>query len=167
MSTPTLRDEVERLATTPQGRAYLRGAVAGLPLNPDDLDDLIGHACLRAMEHEAEFRGDCAPATYVAAILINAARLHLKREARRADREEPLADVVAAPDDTERAALARDELRRVTDAARLLPPHFGQAIGDCLVLGYRQTAAALGISASAVKSRLWKARQELRELLRK
>lgn len=156
-----LRDAVEQLAT-PQGRAYLRGCIAGYRLPEDDVQDLIQTALELAWVHADRFEGRCAPRTYVATIVINAARNHLGRRARDDARAELVATRDTTPDTTARTALARVDLADTRRALDSLPPQFGRAIGLAIVCDSYAAAAELeGVTEATFKSRVWRARRAL------
>lgn len=157
----TLREEVESLGT-PQGRAYLRGCIAGYRLPEDDVQDLIQTALELAWVHADRFDGRSKPATYVAAIVINAARNHVTRRARDDARAELVATRDATADTTARTALARVDLADTRRALDSLPPQFGRAIGLAIVCdSYAQAAELEGVAEATFKSRVWRARRAL------
>lgn len=156
-----LRDAVEQLAT-PQGRAYLRGCIAGYRLAEDDVQDLIQTALELAWVHAGRFEGRCAPRTYVATILINAARNHLVRRGREERHTARLLDPDRTPDTTSRAALAAVEVDQASRELGKLPPQFGRAVGLAIVCASYAAAAELeGVTEATFKSRVWRARRAL------
>jgi RNA polymerase sigma factor (sigma-70 family) len=143
-----LRDAVEQLAT-PQGRAYLRGCIACYNLAPDDVDDLVSEAIARALERAEQYRGTADPRSWLAVIIINAARNHVTRRTPTAPDDE--VPETTAPDDTARHAIARVEL---SAALGSLPPDFGQSIADCIILGYREASDRHGTPVGTLKARV-------------
>jgi len=156
-----LRDAVEQLAT-PQGRAYLRGCIACYALAEDDVEDLCQQALVAAWSAADRFDGRSQPGTYVAAIVINAARNHLIRRARDDARAELAATRDTTPDTTARTALARVDLADTRRALDRLPPQFGRAVGLAIVCAsYEQAARCEGVAEATFKSRVWRARRAL------
>lgn len=156
-----LRDAVEQLAT-PQGRAYLRGCIACYALAEDDVQDLCQQALAAAWASADRFDGRSQPRTYVATIVINAARNHLIRRARDDARAELVATRDTTPDTTASTALARVDLADTRRALDRLPPQFGRAIGLAIVCDSYAAAAELeGVTEAAFKSRVWRARRAL------
>lgn len=156
-----LRDAVEQLAT-PQGRAYLRGCIACYALAEDDVEDLCQQALASAWASADRFDGRSKPATYVAAIVINAARNHLIRRGREERHAARLLDPDRTPDTTSRAALAAVEVDQASRELGKLPPQFGRAVGLAIVCAsYEQAARCEGVAEATFKSRVWRARRAL------
>jgi RNA polymerase sigma-70 factor (ECF subfamily) len=105
--------------------------------------------------------------------VLNKCRDRARRRAVRRFLGLPLADNAAewVPDDSpspEKQAASRDELVATARALAALP----SALKDVLILrtiegmSQQETATALGISAKAVETRLYRARQKLSEMVR-
>jgi RNA polymerase sigma-70 factor (ECF subfamily) len=134
----------------------------------DDARDVVQETYLRAYRGLARFRGDAKFSTWLYRITANCASTHLDR--RRRHRHEELADdlvvgdPVAAHDPVHRAeqAMVRD---RLEVALRALPPRLRAVVvlRDVYDLPHEAIAAELGISESAAKVRLHRARRKLRE----
>lgn len=110
---------------------------------------------------------------WIATIALNKCRDRARRRAVRRFLGLPLTDNAAewVPDDSpspEAHAASRDELVATARALAALP----SALKDVMILrtiegmSQQETAAALGISAKAVETRLYRARQKLSEMVR-
>jgi len=138
--------------------------------NEEDARDVVQEAYLRAYRSIGRFRGDAAFSTWLYRITANCASTSLGR--RRRHRHEPLAEDALLVDETpERdpelqaaAGALRDEL---TEALAELPPRLRAVVvlRDVYDLPHEAIAAELGISVSAAKVRLHRARKKLRENL--
>lgn len=136
--------------------------------NEEDARDVVQESYLRAFRGLRRFRGDARFTTWLYRITANCASTHLGRRRRR--RHDPLAEDAELPDpDPERdpasradAALLRD---RLEEAILRLPPGLRAVVvlRDVYDLSHEAIAAELGISESAAKVRLHRARKKLRE----
>lgn len=138
-----------------------------LVTDEDDARDVTQEAYLRAFRAIGRFRGDAQFTTWLYRITANCASTHLGRRLRHRhdelDDEVDVADVaperdpVAATD----AALLR---RRVEAAIAELPARLRAVVvlRDIYDLGHAEIAEQLGISESAAKVRLHRARRKLR-----
>ena len=135
--------------------------------NEEDARDVTQEAYLRAYRGLRRFRGDARFSTWMYRITANCAATHLGR--RRRHRHEPLLDDVPVADDTpssspELRAEAGDLRHRLVGAVERLPPKLRAVVvlRDVYDLPHEAIAAELGISESAAKVRLHRARQQLR-----
>jgi len=130
----------------------------------DDSADAVQDAFLAAFRSLDAFAGQSAVGTWLHRILVNACLERLRRAARRpvvALDEPPL----AGPGDD---PLERDEIRaQVRAGIDRLPDDYRTILilRDIEEYDTDETAAALGISRGAVKTRLHRARQALRTVL--
>jgi len=136
----------------------------------EDARDVVQDAYLRAYRGVQRFRGDAQFSTWMYRITANCAATHLGRRARhRHDElrddapfveERPEADPQASAD----AGALRDRLQH---AIADLPPRLRAVVvlRDVYDLSHTDIAAELGISESAAKVRLHRARRKLRERL--
>jgi RNA polymerase sigma-70 factor (ECF subfamily) len=134
----------------------------------EDARDVVQESYLRAYKGLKRFRGDAQFTTWLYRITANCASTHLGKRSRR--RTEPLPDDLALADvDPERDPAARADatlLRdRLEDALVDLPPKLRAVVllRDVYDLPHEAIAAELGISESAAKVRLHRARKKLRE----
>lgn len=136
--------------------------------NEEDARDVVQEAYLRAFKGLRRFRGDAQFSTWMYRITANCAATHLGRRARH--RHEVLEDTEPVVDDSPQrdpqARVDAAELRdRLTEALSELPPKLRQVVvlRDIYDLSHEAIAAELGISETAAKVRLHRARKRLRE----
>ncbi|MDB5876320.1 MAG: polymerase sigma factor, sigma-70 family [Ramlibacter sp.] len=138
--------------------------------NEEDARDVVQETYLRAYKGIGKFRGDAQLSTWLYRITANCAANQLGR--RRRHRHEELLDDTPVPDRSpERDPVARAEAaslrERLTEALEDLPPRLRAVIvlRDVYDLPHEAIAEELGISTSAAKVRLHRARRKLREQL--
>lgn len=138
--------------------------------NEEDARDVTQDAYLRAFRGLARFRGDAQFTTWLYRITANCASTHLGRRSRH--RHVPLTDELAvidvrAANDPELVAAQSGLRNELTDALRQLPPKLRAVVvlRDVYDLSHEAIATELGISESAAKVRLHRARKRLREAL--
>jgi RNA polymerase sigma-70 factor (ECF subfamily) len=133
----------------------------------EDARDVVQEAYLRAYRGLKRFRGDAQFSTWMYRITANCASTHLGK--RRRNRHEELVDDVAVEEHVAANPEARTEavaLRgRLQEALGELPPRLRAVVvlRDIYDLPHEAIAAELGISESAAKVRLHRARRRLRE----
>ncbi len=169
----TLAQQGDRLAFDELVRAtYADTYTLAYRLTGDEEDarDVVQDAYLRAFRGIKRFRGDAQFSTWMYRITANCAATHLGRGARHRHAEltydAPLADdrPEADPQVSADAGALRE---RVQDAIAELPPRLRSVVvlRDVYDLAHTDIAAELGISESAAKVRLHRARRKLRERL--
>lgn len=138
--------------------------------NDDDARDVVQEAFLRAYRGLARFRGDAQFTTWLYRITANCASTHLSRRSRHRhellEDDAPLEDERPSSDPVLRTE--QGELReRLQEALAELPPKLRAVIvlRDIYDLSHEAIAAELGISVSAAKVRLHRARRRLRSEL--
>ncbi|SRR5581483_7656278 len=136
----------------------------------EDARDVVQESYLRAYRGLKRFRGDAQFTTWLYRITANCASTHLGR--RNKHRHEELTDDAELVDhrldaDPAGRSDARATRERLTDALRDLPPRLRAVVvlRDVYDLPHEAIAAELGISESAAKVRLHRARKKLRETL--
>jgi RNA polymerase sigma-70 factor (ECF subfamily) len=136
----------------------------------EDARDVVQEAYLRAYKGLKRFRGDAQFTTWLYRITANCAATHLGKRAR--NRHEELLDDAVVIDtarggDPEDRADQRDLRERLDAALAELPPRLRAVVvlRDIYDLSHEAIAAELGISESAAKVRLHRARRKLRERL--
>ena len=158
-------DELVRLTYRETFRLALR-----LTADEEDARDVVQDAYLRAYRGLRKFRGDARFTTWLYRITANCAANHTGRRARHRhdplDEREPLEDLQpsANPErSAELGALRRDLDRAIAE----LPPRLRAVVvlRDVYDLPHEAIAAELGISESAAKVRLHRARLRLRDRL--
>lgn len=135
--------------------------------NPEDARDVTQEAYLRAHRGLAGFRGDARFTTWMYRVTANCAATHLgKRNRNRHEQLPPASEVVdLRPDHDPQlrtdAAVLRDQLLTALDA---LPPKLRSVVvlRDVYELSHQDIAEQLGISVTAAKVRLHRARVKLR-----
>lgn len=144
-----------------------------------DAEDAVQEAFLSAFKNLEKFQQGSQVGTWIHRILINAALMKLRSRNRR--HEASIEDLLPKFDQTGHAEnpaqpwnlpgpdpIQADETRQVVrDAIESLPDAYRTVLmlRDIEQLDTESTAAALGISPNAVKTRLHRARQALRTLL--
>jgi RNA polymerase sigma-70 factor (ECF subfamily) len=147
--------------------------------NPEDAEDVLQEAFLKAFQHLPEFREDSRFYTWIVRIAVNEALMKLRK--RRTSREVPMED----SEDENGEVLVREfadwkpnpeqqyaqaELDRILQGAvRTLSPGFRTVfyLRDVEGLSTEEAAEMLNLSVGAVKARLFRARLRLREELSK
>jgi len=145
--------------------------------NREDAEDVLQETFLKAYEHLDQFKGDSKFYTWIVRIAVNQALMKLRR--RKTDKSVSLDETIDTGEDTvvrEIAAwgedpeqrFSREELGEILDGAiEGLDPLYRSVfvLRDIEELSTEETADALGLSVPAVKSRLLRARLQLREKL--
>jgi RNA polymerase sigma-70 factor, ECF subfamily len=145
--------------------------------NDEDAEDVLQETFLKAFEHLGNFQGQSKFYTWIVRIAVNESLMKLRK--RKSDRTVPLDEPVDTGEDTVVREIAvwdenpeqkysREELGQILDeAVESLRPAFRTVfvLRDIEELSTEETAEALGISVPAVKSRLLRARLQLRERL--
>ena len=138
--------------------------------SPDEVDDLVQEALLEAWRHRDAFRSDSSIGTWILSIARNRVRRRYRDEGRRKKIREMLAALASleSREIPEQVLQARETGRHVRAALDRLDPAHAQV----LILKYLDDrsvawiAEALGESEKAIESRLVRAREELRLLLK-
>lgn len=145
--------------------------------NREDAEDVLQETFLKAYEHLDQFQGNSKFYTWIVRIAVNQALMKLRR--RKTDRsvsldegidtgEDTVTREIAAWDEDPEQRFSREELGDILDSAiqSLAPPYRSVfVLRDIDELSTEDTAEALGLSIPAVKSRLLRARLQLREKL--
>jgi RNA polymerase sigma-70 factor (ECF subfamily) len=145
--------------------------------NREDAEDVLQETFLKAYEHLDQFRGDSKFYTWIVRIAVNQALMKLRR--RKSDKavsldetidtgEDNIVREIAAWDEDPEQRFSREELGGILDSAvQSLEPLYRSVfvLRDIEDLSTEETAEALDLSVPAVKSRLLRARLQLREKL--
>jgi RNA polymerase sigma-70 factor (ECF subfamily) len=145
--------------------------------NREDAEDVLQETFLKAYEHLPEFHGDSKFYTWVVRIAVNEALMKLRK--RRWDKtvwldepintgEDSVAREIAVWEDNPEERYSKEELHDILDKAvnGLAPPYRTVfVLRDMEGLSTEETAEALELSVPAVKSRLLRARLQLRDKL--
>jgi RNA polymerase sigma-70 factor (ECF subfamily) len=145
--------------------------------NDSEAEDVLQETFLKAFEHLGDFQGQSKFYTWIVRIAVNESLMKLRK--RKSDRTVPLDEPLDTGEDTVVREIAvwdenpeqqysREEIGGILDEAiQSLKPTFRTVfvLRDIEELSTEDTAQALGISVPAVKSRLLRARLQLREKL--
>jgi RNA polymerase sigma-70 factor, ECF subfamily len=145
--------------------------------NREDAEDVLQETFLKAYEHLDQFRGDSKFYTWIVRIAVNQALMKLRR--RKSDKavsldetidtgEDNIVREIAAWGEDPEQQFSREELGEILDSAvQSLEPLYRSVfvLRDIEDLSTEETAEALDLSVPAVKSRLLRARLQLREKL--
>src|SRR6476646_8557733 len=145
--------------------------------NREDAEDVLQETFLKAYEHLDQFKGDSKFYTWIVRIAVNQALMKLRR--RKTDKsvsmdetidtgEDTVAREIAAWDENPEERYSREELNEILESAvdSLAAPYRTVfVLRDIEELSPEETAEALNLSIPAVKSRLLRARLQLRDKL--
>ena len=145
--------------------------------NREDAEDVLQETFLKAYQHLPEFEGLSKFYTWIVRIAVNEALMKLRK--RKWDKtvwldepvtvgEDTVAREIAVWDDNPEQRYSQEELREILDKAvngLAAPYRTVFALRDMEGLSTEETAQALELSVPAVKSRLLRARLQLRDKL--
>jgi RNA polymerase sigma-70 factor, ECF subfamily len=170
-------DAFEQLVNRYEHKIYRLGL--NITGNPEDAEDVLQETFLKAFENLSRFREDSRFYTWIVRIGVNQALMKLRK--RRTDKSVSLDDPIEengeiiprdfadwAPNPEQ--LLGRTETREIMEKAiQNLPVSFRTVfqLRDVEGLSTEETAEMLGLTISAVKARLFRARLRLREDLAK
>jgi RNA polymerase sigma-70 factor (ECF subfamily) len=172
MSAP--REEFERMVSAYERRIF--NVALKLTGESDTAADLTQETFLRAFRAWGRFRGDSATYTWLYRIVVNLNKDRIGRDVRRRERETSIDSGGAANGPIEigdesnapHREAERLEARGVLgDAIRELPDGYRECVvlKDIEGLSYEEIAQVMEITVEAVRSRLARARQQLRQRL--
>jgi len=145
--------------------------------NREDAEDVLQEAFLKAYEHLDQFQGQSRFYTWIVRIAVNQALMKLRK--RKSDRsvsldetidtgEDTVAREIAAWDENPEQRYSREEINEILGSAidGLTPIYRAVfVLRDVDGLSTEEAAEALDLSVPAVKSRLLRARLQLRDKL--
>lgn len=141
--------------------------------NRADTEDCAQEAMVRIWNHLADYRGESAFEAWCSRIAANTCLDLLRKKSReKTESLTPLEEQGFDPADNaptpEEAAIRKDEHQALRAAIRALPEDQREALVLTQLEGldYEAVAEMLGISTGTVKSRVFRARQKLAELLK-
>jgi len=146
--------------------------------NSADAEDAVQDAFLSALGHVQQFRGQAKMSTWLTTIVINSARMKLRKRLAsmqlaldEMDGREDLVLENIVPDTRpgpEEAYRKREIAEMLVHAISLLSPTLRTTfrLRDVVGLSIRETADILGVPTGTVKARLARARARLREVMR-
>jgi RNA polymerase sigma-70 factor (ECF subfamily) len=160
-------------------RARVYNLARRMLVNEADAEDVMQEVFLQVTRKVDSFRGNSDITTWLHRLTVNAARMHLRREARRDERPLGLPiDTVANfalpgncsrlwRGNPEKAALDRESRHLIDRAVRTLPSiyHDVFVLADIDGLSNADIGRLLGLRLPAVKSRLRRARMIVRSNL--
>jgi RNA polymerase sigma-70 factor (ECF subfamily) len=164
-----------RLITRYEGKIFR--LAMNITQNREDAEDVLQEAFIKAYQHLDQFQGNSRFYTWAVRIAVNQALMKLRK--RRNDRsvsldeqidtgEDMVAREIAAWDPDPEEQFEREELSGIlTEAIDTLEPIYKTVftLRDVDGLSTEETAEALDLSIPAVKSRLLRARLQLRDRL--
>jgi len=158
--------------------ARFRRIALGHLSNVADAEDAVQDALLSALTHVHQFRGQAKMSTWLTTIVINSARMKLRRRLALVQlaldetdgQQDLLEDIVS---DTrpgpEEAYREREIAETLAQATSRLSPTLRTTfqLRDMDGLSIRETAHLLGVPAGTIKARLARARMRLKEVIKK
>ncbi len=145
--------------------------------NQEDAEDVLQEVFLKAYTHLSGFEGNSKFYTWLARITVNEALMKIRKRktGKEVSLDEPIETdgeeitrEIAVWDKNPEKDYSREELKKLLDEAiEKLTPIYRAVflLRDVDELSTEETAAALDLSVPAVKSRLLRARLQLREIL--
>jgi len=145
--------------------------------NAADAEDAVQDALLSALRHVEQFRGQAQMSTWLTTIVINSARMQLRKRLAlvqlalddKDGRQDLMENIVPDPrPDPEQAYRQRETAKTLAQAISRLSPALRTTfhLRDVRGLSIRETAHLLGVPTGTVKARLARARTRLREAMR-
>lgn len=148
--------------------------------NVADAEDAVQDALLSAYTHLDQFRGRAQMATWMTTIVINSARMKLRRRPRRlhipfekqdGDRGHlPLSETLSDHRPNPEEICRKEEFgERIAQCSKRLSPRLQRAFKLCAVdgLSIREAAKVMEVSHGTVKARLARARANLKQMVQK
>lgn len=139
--------------------------------NPDDAAEATQDAYVKAWRGLSRFRGDAAVETWLYRVATNAALSKLRSRRRRDVREigsgDEMIALLPAADSVEEKADRRMDAAAIEAAMERLPQHYRDTVvlRDIYGLPIEEIAKQLGISQTAAKVRIHRARKMLKDML--
>ncbi len=145
----------------------LRAFIQKRVMNPDDADDILQATFVEALRNEHKFQHASKPQTWLCGIALNLIRNHFRRLYNQPYQEawedqwhmesEHCGDIGQQVD-------GHRQLARVVSAIKDLPSNMQRVIEVSLAMDgcYQETASSLGVPIGTVRSRLSRAREQLK-----
>lgn len=145
----------------------LRAFIHKRVMNPDDVDDLLQGTFLEAIRNEHKFQGASKPQTWLCGIALNLIRNHFRKmynQPYQESWEEQVHSDGHPGRDIGHQVDGHRQLARVVVAIGQLSTHMQQVIEVSLEMdgNYQDTASSLGVPIGTVRSRLSRAREQLK-----
>ncbi|WP_434702616.1 RNA polymerase sigma factor [Pseudomonas sp. Z1-12] len=146
----------------------LRAFIQKRVMNPDDVDDLLQCVFLEALRSEHKFQHASKPQTWLCGIALNLIRNHFRKMYRQPFQESWEDEMHSEQDgrgDIGHQVDGHRQLTRVIQAIDCLPPNMQKVLEVCLEMdgNYQDTASSLGVPIGTVRSRLSRARVQLKQ----
>jgi RNA polymerase sigma factor (sigma-70 family) len=144
-------------------RAFIQKRV----MNPQDVDDILQSTFLEALRNEHKFLNASKPQTWLCGIALNMIRNHFRkmyREPYLESWEDHTHSELDSDDGIGHVVDGYRQLMRAVKAIGSLPSNMQQVIEVALEMdgNYQETAASLGVPIGTVRSRLSRAREQLK-----
>lgn len=153
------QDQVQRL------RAFIHKRV----MNPDDADDILQCTFFEALRNEHKFQNASKPETWLCGIALNLIRNHFRRLYSQPYQEcwNDQSTIESGQEDVGQLVDGRRQLQRTVEAIKNLPDNMQKVIQVSMVMegNYQDTAQSLGVPIGTVRSRLSRAREQLRQVV--
>jgi RNA polymerase sigma factor (sigma-70 family) len=145
----------------------IRGFIQKRVMNPEDVDDILQSTFLEALRSEHKFQHACKPQTWLCGIALNLIRNHFRKMYRQPYQESWEDHTHSEPDshgDIGHQVDGHRQLARVVRAIGTLPSNMQRVIEVSLEMdgNYQETASSLGVPIGTVRSRLSRAREQLK-----
>lgn len=146
----------------------LRAFIHKRVMNPDDVDDLLQCVLLEALRSEHKFQHASKPQTWLCGIALNLIRNHFRKMYRQPFQESWEDEVHSEQEgysDIGHQVDGHRQLVRVIQAIDCLPLNMQKVLEACLEMNgnYQDTASCLGVPIGTVRSRLSRARVQLKQ----
>jgi RNA polymerase sigma-70 factor, ECF subfamily len=142
----------------------------GILRSNDESEDAVQSAYFSALGHIRNFRGDATFKTWITRIVMNECLARLRERRRRRDWVSVEAErnmLASAAPTPEKLTLCQEIASALYDAASILPKPLREVFALCVFSGLSigETAAALGLTVGATKTRLSRAHARMRSHL--
>jgi len=146
----------------------LRAFIQKRVMNPDDVDDILQCVFLEALRCEHKFQHASKPQTWLCGIALNLIRNHFRKMYRQPYQEsweEEVHSEVDMHSDIGHQVDGHRQLARVIEAIGDLPSNMQRVLEVSLEMdgNYQDTASNLGVPIGTVRSRLSRARVQLKQ----
>ncbi|WP_449125092.1 RNA polymerase sigma factor [Pseudomonas viridiflava] len=146
----------------------LRAFIQKRVMNPDDVDDILQCVFLEALRSEHKFQHASKPQTWLCGIALNLIRNHFRKMYRQPYQEsweEEVHSELEGHGDVGHQVDGHRQLVRVIQAIGCLPSNMQRVLEVSLEMdgNYQDTASSLGVPIGTVRSRLSRARVQLKQ----
>lgn len=151
-------------------QSYVYSLVLKQVANPAVAEELTQEIFIRAYRGLPGFRFQSRFATWVTRIALNQSKTYFRsrrfKERQVEDSYDQQAHEVSKSEPTEDSVVTAQSLERLQQALQLLPQHHREVLVLCALeqKSYEEAAQILGVRVGTVRSRLNRARHQLREI---